>query len=356
MEKSNGDRIMKKIFLLLLFFTLCSSCIGAEKPFRVMFYNTENLFDTIDNPRKNDNEFLPASAKYWNSKKYWTKQNNLAKVITALGEWDTPALIGLCEVENKEVLDDLTKKTPLKSQQYRYIITDCEDLRGINVALLYQRDRFRLLQSHAYPIRFPANKRKKTREILHVAGQVTSGDTLDVFVCHFPSRQGGEEKSEPDRIYVASVLRAKVDSLMRIRRHPYVLIMGDLNDEPSNKSIFNTLNARPIDNSMAASQLYNLFYAFEKQERKGSYKYGSQWNVIDQIIVSGSLLNPNAPFRALPETATIFIQDFMMTTDKSHGGKRPKKTFHGMKYEAGFSDHLPVYIDLIIQKKKEDGR
>ena len=318
-----------------------------------MFYNTENLFDTIDNPRKNDNEFLPSSAKYWNSKKYWTKQNNLSKVITAVGEWDTPALIGLCEVENKEVLDDLTKKTPLKSQQYRYIVTDCEDLRGINVALLYQRDRFKLLYSQAYPIRFPYNTRKKTRDILHATGLVISGDTLDVFVCHFPSRQGGEAKSEPDRVFVASILRAKVDSLMGIRQRPYVLIMGDLNDEPSNKSISKTLKAWPIDNTIADKQLYNLFFPYEKQERKGSYKYGSQWNVIDQIIVSGSLLNPNASLHVLPKTATIFIQDFLMTTDKSHGGKRPKKTFHGMKYEAGFSDHLPVYVDLSIQQMKQ---
>ena len=341
-----------KRFLLFLFACCTSVTIVAEKPFRVMFYNVENLFDTIDNPRKNDNEFLPTSAKFWNSKKYWAKQNNLSKVITALGEWDTPALIGLCEVENKDVLDDLTKKTPLKSQQYRYEITDCEDARGINVALLYQRDRFRLLHSQAFPIKFPKNNKKKTRDILHVSGQVISGDTLDVFVCHFPSRQGGETKSDPDRIFVASILRTKVDSLMRIRRHPYIIIMGDLNDEPSNKSIFQTLNAKPIDNNIANTQLYNLFYHYEKQERKGSYKYGSQWNMIDQIIVSGSLLNPEATVRALPGTATIFNQPFLMTEDKSHGGKRPKKTFHGMKYEGGFSDHLPVFVDLIIQKVK----
>ncbi len=340
---------MKRFFCLFIlifsaFFTF------AQNPFRVMFYNTENLFDTIDNPQKNDNEFLPSSAKYWNSKKYWEKLNNLAKVITAVGEWDSPVLIGLCEVENSLVLNDLTKKTPLKAQQYRYEVTNCRDTRGVNVALLYQRDRFKYLDHRSYAVYFPKNNYKKTRDILHVTGEISTGDTLDVFVCHLPSRRGGEMESDPDRRFVASIVKNKADSLMRIRQNPYIIIMGDMNDEPSNNSMRQTLKARPIENNCSPSALYNLFYHYEKQEKKGSYKYGRQWNMLDQIIVSGTFLCPGNRIQVLPETALIFSQPFMMTEDKSHGGKRPKKSFHGMKYEAGFSDHLPVYVDFSVKK------
>jgi predicted extracellular nuclease len=346
-ELKMRTKMIPRLLTLIFFLSLCISLSGQSN-FRVMFYNVENLFDTIDDPNKNDEEFLPDGVRHWTVGRYRNKLNNLAKVITSAGEWDVPALVGMCEVENEQVLKDLTQYSPLKKANYRFVITESSDTRGIDVALLYQRDKFKQLGHDFYRIRFPYNNRKKTRDILHVTGQVLSKDTVDVFVCHFPSRRGGENESEPDRVYVASVLKSKTDSLMKIRKNAHIIIMGDFNDEPSNKSIAQTLHARPISKSIDRTSLYNLFGNFEKQKNKGSYKYGNQWNMLDQIIVSGNLIEGHRAIRVQPQTATIFLRDFMVTTDKSHGGKRPKKTFHGYKHEGGYSDHFPVFVDFTI--------
>jgi predicted extracellular nuclease len=310
----------------------------------------ENLFDTEDEPKKNDNEFLPDGARHWTVGRYQNKLNNLAKVITSAGEWESPALVGMSEVENDKVLKDLTQYSPLKKENYRYVVTESPDTRGIDVALLYQRDKFKYLQHQAYTIHFPNNNRKKTRDILHVTGQVVSRDTVDVFVCHFPSRRGGEKESESDRMYVASILKSKADSLMKIRKNAHIVIMGDFNDEPSNKSIAQTLKAKPVSKNIEHTGLYNLFLPFEKKSNTGSYKYGRQWNLLDQIIVSGNLIEGSPSIQVQVHTATIFHRDFMETEDKTNGGKRPKKTFHGQTHEGGYSDHFPVYVDFKINK------
>lgn len=305
-----------------------------------MFYNVENLFDTLDNPAKDDDEFTPDGVRHWNNKRYYNKLNNIAKVITALGGWDTPVLIGLCEVENGKVIHDLTAYSPLRKMQYRYVITDSPDARGINVALLYQRDRFKYLYHNAIRITFPYNPQKKTRDVLHVTGQIITGDTLDVFVCHFPSRRNGQFESEPDRIYAASVMRNVVDSLQKSRLNANILIMGDFNDEPSDKSLSQVLTG---------TDLYNLFLPISQHSYTGSYKFGAQWNFIDQIFVSKNLLNTQKAFHVIEKTATIFQSDFLFTDDRTHGGKRPRKTFNGWRYEGGYSDHLPVFVDFEIK-------
>jgi len=329
---------------IFLFF-LCFSVYGQGN-FRVMFYNTENFFDTFHNPEKNDNEFLPDAQRRWTQKRYYTKVNNIAKVVSSAGEWGSPAIIGMCEVENDKVIRDLIQYSPLKKTGYRFVITNSPDQRGINIALLYQRDQFKYLSHQVYTIRFPQNKQKTTRDILHVTGQVISQDTADIFVCHFPSRRAGENESETDRTLTASILKSKSDSLMRIRKNASIIIMGDFNDEPSNKSIAQTLSALPISQKPETKKLYNLFQHFEK--KTGSYKFKDQWNMLDQIIVSGNLLEGNGSFKVLPYTATIFSRNFMMTEDITYGGKRPLKTYNGMKYENGYSDHLPVYVDFAV--------
>jgi len=339
---------MKPKHLITTLLILLYLPVFGQANFRVMFYNTENFFDTIDNPRKNDNEFLPEGAMHWTPGRYQNKLNNIAKVISSAGEWDTPALVGVCEVENEKVLDDLTLHSPLRKMSYRYVITNSPDPRGINVALLYQRDKFKYIGKQEYVIHFPYNARKHTRNILHVTGLVSARDTLDVFVCHFPSRRGGEEESEPDRLLAASILKAKADSVMRIRKNACILIMGDFNDEPSNRSISEVLRARAVSNDIVPHGLYNLLTPFEKRKNIGSYKYQRQWNMLDQIIVSGNLIVGNRSIKALPYTATIFYRNFMLVDDKTYGGKRPKKTYHGRKHEGGYSDHLPVIVDFII--------
>ena len=336
---------MKKL-IFALFLSLWLSPLFSQSPFRVMFYNVENLFDTEKNPKKNDGEFTPDGRLHWTFGRYCNKLNNLAKVITAAGEWDSPAIIGLSEVENERCMTDLAKHSLLKAQDYRYVITHCADTRGINVALMYQRDKFKYLSHKTYKIKFPQNPRKVTRDILHVSGLIQTGDTLDVFVCHFPSRRAGEQESEPDRIFTASVLKSKTDSLMRIRKKANIIILGDLNDEPTDKSILKTLRALPPEKEANPMELYNLFYKYAKQNNAGTYKYGRQWNVLDQIIVSGNLFDRRQNFHVLPETATIFQRDFMMEKDSSNGGKRPFKTYTGMKHTGGYSDHLPVFVDF----------
>lgn len=359
MDRRSGRKYqLKKSFMklslnLLIILLLSSECIYSQQVFRVVFYNVENFFDNIDNPEKDDNEFTPEGKRYWNNKRYYTKINNISKVITSIGEWSYPAIVGLCEVENEKVLNDLTKYSPLKNAGYRYIITHSPDVRGINTALLYQRDQFKYLSHDCISISFPVRTSKKTRDILHVTGQLITGDTLDVFICHYPSRRGGKKSSEPDRCLVSSILKHKTDSLFRIRRNANLILMGDFNDEPSDKSIKYVLEAKPIKKNTLCDELYNLFLVLEKKSPIGSYKFRSQWNFLDQIIVSGNLLNPNNSCRVLPETTSIFQATYLWVEDKAHGGKRLKKTFHGYKYEAGYSDHLPVFVDLEINPSKK---
>ena len=340
---------MKPKLTILLFLLISFSTFGQTN-FRVVFYNVENLFDTVDNPDKDDDEFTPEASRRWNNYRYYKKINNLSKVISAIGEWENPALIGLCEVENDKVMNDLVRYSPLRKMQYSYVITSSEDVRGINVALLYQRNQFRLIDQNSIRIIFPHAPQRKTRDILHVTGKIITGDTLDVFVCHFPSRRGGELVSEPDRIVAASIVREKVDSLIAVRTKVNIIVMGDFNDEPSNKSISQVLNAQIISDEINSNELYNLFFSLEKHSPIGSYKFRDQWNLLDQIIVSGNLLDTTQIFRALPETATIFQAPFLLVEDITHRGKRPKKTFHGYKYEGGYSDHLPVFVDFGIKQ------
>ena len=333
-------------FIFALLLSLWFPSLFSQNPFRVMFYNVENLFDTEKSSKKNDGDFTPDGKLYWTPGRYCNKLNNLAKVITAAGEWDSPAIVGLCEVENERCMTDLTKHSLLKAQDYRYVITHCADRRGINIAVMYQRDKFKYLSHQSYRIKFPENSGKVTRDILHVSGLVQTGDTLDIFVCHFPSRKGGELESEPDRVLAASVLKSKTDSLMTIRKKANITIMGDFNDEPTDKSMLKTLMALPPERDANPLNLYNLFYRFAKQNNVGTYKYGRQWNLLDQIIVSGNLFDRKQAFHVLPETATIFLRDFMMVKDSSNGGKKPFKTYTGMKHTGGYSDHLPVFVDF----------
>ncbi len=193
----------------ILFLCLCY-LVGvtyAQEPFRVMFYNVENLFDCQHDTLKNDYEFLPDAPKGWTQARYHDKLARIAKVIIATGEENVPDLVGLCEVENDHCLKDLTENSPLREAGYRYVMTDSPDERGIDVALLYQRGTFKLVGKNSLSVPYKEIERRPTRDILHVMGQVASGDTLDVFVCHMPSRAGGEEKSEPYRLFTAQILK-----------------------------------------------------------------------------------------------------------------------------------------------------
>lgn len=340
---------MTFIFLLTTFFTLKS-----QVNFRVMSYNVENLFDTVDNPEKEDNEYLPDGNRHWTNGRYYHKLQQIAKVISAAGEWSTPALVGLCEVENDSVLLHLLNRTPLRQQHYRYCMTHGEDTRGINTALLYQRDQFGHIGHTEYPVIFSRNKHKQTRNILHVWGKLVTSDTLDVFVCHFPSRYGGEKESEPDRFDAARTLRRLCDSLFHCRQTSRIIIMGDFNDTPEDKSTQQILAAhafnpkQPGNYTDSTQTLYNLYADPHTLNHPGSHKYQGEWSQLDQIILSGSLLDPNSSIHLVPKSNRIFNASFLLTPDKTWHGVRPKRTFYGFKYEAGYSDHLPLITDFLL--------
>ena len=330
-----------------------------------MEWNVENLFDTRHDSLKNDYEFLPDALRHWNYSRYKKKLADIARVITAVGEWNPPALVGLCEVENDTVLRDLTAYSPLKESRYRYVMTQSPDPRGINVALLYQRDLFKLLSHRSVPI--PVLKaHRPTRDLLHVSGLLLTGDTLDIIVCHLPSRSGRAKESEPYRLHAAKIMRAEADSLLNCRSHPQLIIMGDFNDYPDNKSIREILEAEapPIfsDASKSASapdcpvnpavpvsplKLYHLLARKAKISNSGSYKYHGEWGLLDHIIVSGTLLpGTSGPFFTDERKANIVRLPFLLVEDEKYGGKEPFRTYKGIRYQGGVSDHLPICTDF----------
>ena len=296
----------------------------AQESFRILFWNTENLFDYKDDPKKNDNEFLPDATRRWTYFRYRDKLKNLAKGIVASGDEYVPDLVGLCEVENDSCLNDLTRRSPLKEAGYRYVMTDSPDQRGIDVALLYQRGSFKLLQHQSIRIPFKQVKKAPTRDILHVVGKVVSGDTLDVMVVHYPSRRGGKAKSEPYRLLVAEILKHAVDSVMQVRQNPNVVIMGDFNDGPSS----------PVMKKLCSDgRLVNLMQG----KKEGTYRYRGAWEILDQFLVSENVRTKNAE---------VLQHPFLLEEDEKYGGNKPFRTYNGMRYQGGFSDHLPIILDL----------
>lgn len=350
---------MKRI-VFLIFVGLLPLLGYSQVPddFRIMWYNVENLFDTTDDPQINDNEFLPGGSRRWTPKRYNHKLRQIARVVNAVGEWSTPAIIGLCEVENDTVVTHLLTRTPLRNQVYQYVITTGSDTRGINVALLYQRDKFARIGHRSIPVVFREGRKKPTRDILHLWGRVITGDTLDIFACHLPSRSGGEKETEAYRMDATRQMRHLCDSLQRVRSAAHIILMGDFNDTPTDKSLREGLRAiaydpeKPRPSTKKSLSLYNLFADPKRLSHPGSHKYQGEWNQLDHIIVSGNLLKPQNRLHILPESIRLFAPDFLFTEDQTHRGRRPLRSFYGYQYEAGFSDHLPLIVDLEIIKPK----
>lgn len=321
----------------------------TTSPFRMAFWNVENLFDCEPDTLHNDREFLPGSLRRWHYGRYKKKLTNIARVISALGEGTPPALVGLCEVENDRVIRDLVRYSPLKEWGYRYVMTDSSDPRGIDIALLYQRDRFSLLSWQAVPI--SDNKHSRSyRDILHVTGLLLSGDTLDVVVCHFPSRSAGGRETEAFRLTAARRVRSLTDSLMAVRTLPGIVIMGDLNDYPHNRSVKEVIGAGIPDPPYVSDHLYHLLARKAKKQGYGSYKHQGEWGLLDHLIVSGSLLDPLRTVYTHEDYAHVAFLPFLLIRDDTYGGNKPFRTYHGMKYQGGYSDHLPVYTDLLFRE------
>lgn len=341
--------IISKKTLLLLWCVLALSAYGQRR-FRVMEYNVENLFDTVHAEGKADMDFLPASERGWNSARYWKKLGLLCRVIAAAGGESPVDLVALCEVGNDSVLAHLTQRTLLRRLDYSYVVTDGPDSRGINVALLYQRGSFRPL--HTWSVRVPCEvaRERPTRDILCVSGMLPTGDTLDVFVCHFPSRSGGVAETEPFRKRAAAVVRAQADSLLRCRVRPRLLLMGDFNEGADEKALRDILGVIVPDSelkSYSTNSLYSLSQnLYAAGGVAGTYKYKGNWDKLDQIIVSGLLLNPSAGFHTSLRACRILCLPFLVERDGARGGVKPKRTYQGPVYRGGCSDHLPLCADF----------
>lgn len=317
---------------------------GAEE-IRVMFYNVENLFDTSDDSLKEDQEFLPEGGRHWNDYKYWKKVNNLSSVIISIGGWEPPAVVALCEVENRNALNALFFGSGLEKFDYDIVHKESPDVRGIDVALAYQPKKLTRLKTKAFPVPMDDLSNRPTRDILYVKMETLSNDTLHFLINHWPSRWGGEEATRPKRIRAASVLKGISDSLRSLPGKQNIVIMGDFNDGPENKSIKETLNAK---DSASGSYLVNLMRPYLKTNT-GTHFYeeetGPEWSLIDQIIISTPLNNTEGIH--IGEKAHIFNAEFLLT--KEEGIKQPHRSFQGYKFIGGYSDHLPVYIDIITE-------
>ena len=330
---------MKRYTIILLVLCLFSQVSLARDGFRVVFYNVENFFDCNHDSLKNDYEFLPGGIRGWTPTRFWKKAGNIAKVVAAVGGDRFPEIIGLAEVENVNCIQSLLRGSPLKNAQYSFVHVESPDARGVDVCLLYNRYLFEVQNHEALTIVFKNEPFKNTRDILYVSGKAYPNKLLHLFVCHFPSRLGGALESETYRREVATRIRQKTDSLFRLYPDPNILIMGDFNDYPSDRSLTMDLKAEnPVVNP-DSGKIYNLMLPLDGNPEKGSNKHQADWGILDQIMVSGNLLKQSMG-------ASIFDPDFLLLEDQRWLGRKPFRTYHGMVYQGGFSDHLPVYADF----------
>jgi len=322
-----------------------------DQYFRIVFYNVENLFDVFDDPLKNDDEFLPKGPRKWDNRRFYKKLNNIYRVLISIGEWDPPGIVGMCEIENRFVINQLLSKTPLSRFDYQLIHFESPDFRGIDVALLYRPIHFRPDTSFIIPLYFPFDPGATTRDILYAKGRLLNEDTLHVFVNHWPSRYGGYLETKPKREYAAGLLRQKVDSLLKCQPLCHIVIMGDFNDNPLDQSISKTLAAEDKLPADHLNGLINLMLPFTQGNPKGTLKFRENWDIFDQFIVTGSLLRDSCKTFIDPPAAFIFDAEFLMENDHRWGGIRPFRTYNGFSYQGGYSDHLPVYINLRVSGK-----
>ncbi len=339
---------MKKLTIIVL--TLLSVNCFAQNALRIAFYNTENLFDTFDDSLTRDDDFTPRGMKAWAKKKYDQKQINLFKAISALGGEKPPAAIGLCEVENAKVLRDLCFGTPLRMHKFRYIHHESHDPRGIDVALIYRPDVFHPLFDTAFPVVYPGDSIARTRDILYVKALIFDSDTIHLFINHFPSKFGGTMATESRRYYVGKLLRERINLILNENPQAHIIATGDFNDEPTDASIMNGLGAKCLQGIPQKNDLINLMCPFVGKQ--GSHKYQDEWSIIDQMIVSGNLLRSDSEINVKASQAYVFTAPFLLMEDQKHLGQKPFRTYNGARYMGGFSDHLPIYLDLVKNIKK----
>jgi hypothetical protein len=314
-----------------------------SQPVRVMFYNVENLFDVCNDTTKDDDEFLPDGVRRWTNNRYDKKINSLYKVIMAAGEWSPPEIVAFCEVENRKVLEDLVYGTYLSKYNYSIIHEESPDLRGIDVCLIYRKEYIRIPEyTYLIPSEFKS-KEYTTRSVLY-AKILIDTDTLHLVVNHWPSRRGGVLPGETLRKEIALMIRDRTDSINKSARgNAKIIVLGDFNCTPDDQEI-----KTMISPAVSGRFLVNLS---EKpaSEGVGTYRYLGTWEMIDQVIVSDKLLTTVEGLATDPDDLKIFKPDFLLAKDPKYPGFTPFSTYKGFRYQGGFSDHLPVLLNLTLK-------
>lgn len=347
---------MRRGFWILMLFALINlQAATAQEGLTaglIAFYNVENLFDTINTPGVNDIEFTPQAPKRWNSARYFEKLDNLSRVIAGIGKDEGlpggPHILGLCEVENREVIEDLVSHRSLAHLNYRIVHYNSPDARGVDVALIYQPDYFVVTASKSYdlPLGSSSGEEYFSRSQLVVSGLFLE-EKMHFIVNHWPSRRSGARASEKLRVAAALLSRSIVYSLQLADPEAKIVVMGDLNDDPRDASVRRHLRALGSESALKPGDLFN---PMDELFRKGvgSLAYRDRWNLFDQMIVSQSLLGKDySSFRLL--YARVYTKEFMTQRD-GRFRDYPLRTYVGDQYMAGFSDHFPVYI--VIGKRR----
>ncbi len=337
---------MKKFLLTGLFAALIVACF-AQKPYKVVFYNFENLFDTINDPDVLDEEFTPEGLKRWNSTKYNKKIANLERVLfdIAVEDKDFPAVIGVSEIENRNVMEDVIAQSKLAHADYRVVHYDSPDLRGVDVGFYYRPDVFKLEGSAPIPFHMPELPDFRTRDFVTMWGTIDS-EPFFFLVSHWPSRLGGKEASDPKRMAAARRVKEIVDSVQCANPATKVVVMGDLNDDATDDSIVEGLGAKGKPQEVQPGDMFNPFIALLKAGY-GTLAYRDSWNLFDNIVISANLVD--APAGTLRLLAVgkfyggIFRRPYMIQKSGQYKGY-PLRTFVGNDFQGGFSDHFPVYI------------
>lgn len=316
----------------------------------IAFYNLENLFDTLDSPDTDDAEFLPTGPNLYTSEVYWDKLGHLSKVIGDIGtEYtpDGPALLGVSEVENRSVLEDLVRQPAIASRGYKILHQDSKDARGVDVALLYQPKYFTPEQVFFYSLKTsePGDEVKYSRDILFTIGRL-NGEEVIVSVNHWPSRRGGEQTTAHLRNAAAAYNRHFLDSMAMDHHITKALVMGDLNDDPVNESVHKYLGAHRTAEDMGEHDMYNPFEAFYRKGL-GTTAYQDAWSLFDQIILSRDIASAKAGFRFYK--AAVFNPSYLTQKSGSFKGY-PLRTYANGLYAGGYSDHFPVYVLLVKEK------
>ena len=339
------------IFLVILF--TCHSLHAQQQQYKsvvIAFYNLENFFDTVDNPLINDDDFTPKGEKNYNSTIYWSKVQHLATVISQMGtdiNPDGPAILGVAEIENDTVLNDLIKNPLISSRNYKYVHYDSRDIRGVDVALFYNPKYFSVVDSRKLFVHLPEGAKENifTRDVLWVKGKL-DGETVHVFVNHWPSRLGGEERSAPGRAAAAQVDKDFIDSLQKEDPSAKVIVMGDLNDDPVSPSITEVLRAKGKINQVQPGGLFNPWVEMYKKGY-GTLAYQDAWGLFDQVMIGYPWLSKDQKGFFYYQQH-IFNKQFMIENVGKYRGY-PMRTWDGNTYRGGYSDHFPTYI--VVLKK-----